>query len=64
MQQETAVVIEECKTSISSLEHCKALLQDEISRLQDFANETTQDFIKQQAMKQKNQQLEGAIRQW
>lgn len=63
-QQETAVVIEECKTSISSLEHCKALLQDEISRLQDFANETTQDFIKQQAMKQKNQQLEGAIRQW
>mgnify|MGYP000176345329 FL=1 len=64
LQQEAATAIEECKTSITSLEHCKTLLQVEVTQLQDCATKLIEEFKIQQAIKQKNQQREGTRTQW
>ncbi|XP_067021156.1 putative uncharacterized protein MYH16 [Acropora muricata] len=63
-QQEAATAIEECKTSITSLEHCKTLLQVEVTQLQDGATKLIEEFKIQQAIKQENQQREGTRTQW
>ena len=64
MQQEAATAMEECKTSITSLEHGKTLLQVEVTHLQDYATKLIAEFTIQQAMKKKNQQREGTRTQW
>ena len=64
LQQEAATAIEECKTSITSLEHCKTLLKVEVTQLQDCATKLIEEFKIQQAIKQKNQQREGTRTQW
>lgn len=64
LQVEASMVIEQCKTAISSLEHCKGLLQVDASHLEDNANELLQDFMMQQTMKQNNQGHDITLRQW
>ena len=53
LQQEAATAIEECKASITSLEHCKTLLQVVVTQLQDCATKLIEEFKIQQAIERK-----------
>lgn len=61
---EADLTIKHYNASISSLEHCRELLEVEDVRLEDDVNELKQDFMLQQQIKLNNQQREFFVRQW
>lgn len=64
LQFEADLTIKHYNASISSLEHCRELLEVEDIRLEDDVNELKQDFMLQQQIKLNNQQREFSVRQW
>ena len=63
-QLEADLAVQQCKAAISSLEHCKGLLQAEVSRLEECVNELKQDLNKQTALNKDCDQHEQKKREW
>ena len=58
------MTIQQCKAAITSLEHCKGLLQAEVSRLEECVNELLEDLKKQTALTKACEEHEQRKREW
>ena len=63
-QLEADLAIQQCEAAISSLEHCKGLLQAEVSHLQECVNELQDELKIQTALNQVCDEHEQKIQEW
>ena len=64
LQVEADTAIQQCNAAISSLEHCKGLLQVEVSRLEQCVNELQEDLKLQIALNKDFDEQEQRKTQW
>ena len=58
------MAIQQCNAAISSLEHCKGLLQAEVSRLEECVNEVQEELKIQTALNKDCDEHEQKKREW
>ena len=63
-QVEADTAIQQCKAAISSLEHCKGLLQVEVSRLEESVRELQAELELQTELNKDCDEQEQKERQW